>query len=98
MLVLADGAPPPHGHTPPWIKVYVVVAHFPDRGLAIEEFATRNEDFRFVCADLTGAEAEAARWEHSSLPASKARFSEYRELRATSWPNSKQRRITIFRR
>jgi hypothetical protein len=61
-------------------NVLVAIARFPDRGHAIEELASRNEEFRSLCADLADAEAAAVRWEHSSLPVSKARSAEYREL------------------
>lgn len=61
-------------------SVLVAIARFPDRGHAIEGLASRDEDFRSLCANLADAEATAIRWEHSSLPVSTARSAEYRDL------------------
>lgn len=58
----------------------VAVAHFPDRGHAIQELARTNEEFRSLCADLAEAEAARVRWEQSSSPVKDARSAEYRGL------------------
>jgi hypothetical protein len=61
-------------------SILVAIAHFPDRGHAIEELARANEDFRYLCADLAEAKAATVRWQHSALPVGEARSAEYRDL------------------
>ena len=56
------------------------MAHFPDRGHAVEELARRDEEFLLLCADLAEAEAALGRWERSDTPVREARCAEYREL------------------
>jgi hypothetical protein len=61
-------------------RLLAAIAHFPDRGHAIEELARRDEEFLLLCADLAEAEAALARWERSDAPVREARCAEYREL------------------
>ena len=42
--------------------IMVAIAHFPDRGRAIQDLAERNEDFLSLCADLADADAALHRW------------------------------------
>ncbi|QEL21954.1 hypothetical protein FQV39_04700 [Bosea sp. F3-2] len=60
--------------------ISVAIAHFPDRGHAIEGLARRDEDFRALCSDLAEADAALAQWQHSSSPVKQARCAEYRDL------------------
>ena len=61
-------------------RLLAAIAHFPDRGHAVEELARRDEEFLLLCADLAEAEAALARWERSDTPVWEARCPEYREL------------------
>lgn len=61
-------------------NLLVAVAHFPDRGHAIEELATTNEEFFSLCTDLAEAKAALLHWEQSSSPVKEARAVEYRSL------------------
>ena len=61
-------------------RLLAAIAHFPDRGHAIEELARRDEEFLLLCADLAEAEAALARWERSDMPIREARCAEYRGL------------------
>ena len=60
--------------------VLVAIARFPDRGHAIEELASTDEDFRSLCADLADAEAAPYGGKYSPLPVRAARSTEYRDL------------------
>jgi hypothetical protein len=61
-------------------RLLAAIAHFPDRGHAVEELARRDEEFLLLCADLAEAEAALSRWERSDTPVREARCAEYREL------------------
>jgi hypothetical protein len=61
-------------------RLLAAIAHFPDRGHAVEELARRDEEFLLLCADLAEAEAALDRWERSDTPVREARCAEYREL------------------
>jgi hypothetical protein len=61
-------------------RLLAAVAHFPDRGHAVEELARRDEEFLLLCADLAEAEAALGRWERSDTPIREERCAEYREL------------------
>jgi hypothetical protein len=61
-------------------RLLAAIAHFPDRGHAIEELARRDEEFLLLCADLAEAEAALARWERSDAPVREERCVEYRDL------------------
>jgi hypothetical protein len=60
--------------------IQAAIAHFPDRGHAIEELARTDDSFRSLCEDLTEAQAALARWERSTSPVGAARCDEYRIL------------------
>jgi hypothetical protein len=53
---------------------------FPESRSAIESLASRDEEFRLLCADLEEAEAAVSRWEASSFPQRDQRIAEYRIL------------------
>jgi hypothetical protein len=55
-------------------------AKFPDRGRAIDELASRDDDFRTMCVDLADAEAAALRNEESPSPKREQFLAEYRDL------------------
>lgn len=61
-------------------NLLVAVAHFPDRGHAIEQLAKTNEEFCSLCTDLAEAKAALQRWQQSSSPVVEARITEYRGL------------------
>jgi hypothetical protein len=61
-------------------NLLVALAHFPDRGHAIEELARTNEEFCSLCTDLAEAKAALLRWERSSSPVKETRTLEYRGL------------------
>jgi hypothetical protein len=61
-------------------RLLAAIAHFPDRGHAVEELARRDEEFLLLCADLAEAEAALGRWERADTPVREARCAEYREL------------------
>lgn len=60
--------------------VQAAIAHFPDRGHAIEELARTDEGFQSLCEDFAAARAALAHWERSSSSVREARCAEYREL------------------
>jgi len=61
-------------------RLLAAIAHFPDRGHAIEELSLWDEEFLLLCADLAEVEAALARWERSDTPVREARCAEYRDL------------------
>jgi hypothetical protein len=56
------------------------IAHYPDRGRAIQEFAGRDDEFCSLCGDLADAEAALKGWERSTSQVREERCTEYREL------------------
>jgi hypothetical protein len=62
------------------LALQATIAHFPDRGRAIQELAKTDDGFLSLCEDLAEAEAALAQWEHSSSPVKEARCAEYRDL------------------
>ena len=60
--------------------VIAAIAHFPDRGRAIEKLVQKDEEFRSLCADLADAEAALAGWTKSSSIVREDRCFEYRRL------------------
>jgi hypothetical protein len=60
-------------------RLLAAIAHFPDRGHAVEELARRDEEFLLLCADLAEAEAALGQWERSDTPVREARCAEYRD-------------------
>ena len=61
-------------------RLLAAIAHFPDRGHAVEELARQDEEFLLLCADLAEAEAALGRWARSDTPVREARCAEYRDL------------------
>jgi hypothetical protein len=61
-------------------RLLAAVAHFPDRGHAVEELSRRDEEYLLLCADLAEAEAALRQWERSDAPIREERCAEYGEL------------------
>ena len=62
------------------LALQAAIAHFPDRGHAIQELARADEGFGSLCEDFAAAQAALAHWQRSSAPVRQARCAEYREL------------------
>jgi len=60
--------------------IQAAIAHFPDRGRAIQELAGTDEGFQSLCEDFAAAQAALMHWERSSSSVRDARCAEYREL------------------
>jgi len=60
--------------------IQAAIAHFPDRGRAIQELAGADEGFQSLCEDFAAAQAALMHWERSSSSVREARCAEYREL------------------
>lgn len=60
--------------------VVAATRRFPFKGVAIEERAARDGEFRDLCTDFADAETELLRWEQSTEPKRDERCAEYQEL------------------
>jgi hypothetical protein len=60
--------------------VAAVRRRFPAKAGAIDDLATRDDEFREICRDFAEAQSELAKWEGSTEPKREERRREYGEL------------------